>query len=60
MPAVVEQAHEKADTLVAGRSNFLKSAALRPDLIRAPITAFGNKITFRIYLDKKLVRQQTL
>lgn len=30
------------------------------DRIAEPITAFGNKITFRIFLDTKLVKQQTL
>ena len=29
------------------------------DRIAEPITAFGNKITFRIFLDSKLVKQQT-
>jgi len=29
------------------------------DDLSVPIQAFGNKITFRIYLDEKLVKQQT-
>lgn len=30
------------------------------DLVSAPIQAFGNKITFRIFLDGNLIKQQTL